>query len=209
MADEADSTVEEESLLTKIKPWVSGVAQILGWLYSMAALAIMISLFGSIITDTFSSCSYGVSLLYKTCLIQSFPFLDEVNAFHARVQSCSDPGAGRICIADFERTRVDQQCTVGSQASLNRFDIRKLSHLDRSQALSSLSGKGDCGCKMTTMGKTSDSAVDAAIRAYYPSFATTSNNAVYCYSFEIPDVIPVRVCFQLNLDASNCILLIR
>ena len=125
----ADETEEEESILTKIKPWCVGVAQILSWLYSMAALAIMIALFGSLITDTFSSCSYGVTLLYKTCLIESFPMLDEVNAFNARVQSCADPGAGRICLADFELNTVSQRCTVGSGVSLNPFDMKpNLSH---------------------------------------------------------------------------------
>lgn len=73
------------------------------------------------------------------------------------------------------------------------FSSSQLCLFDRRQALSSLSGKGDCGCKLTTSGKTSDSAVDAAIRAYDPTFATTSNNAVYCYEYEIPDIVPVRV----------------
>jgi hypothetical protein len=44
---------------------------------------------------------------------------------------------------------------------------------------------------MTTSGKTSDSAVDTKIRAYDPTFATTTNNTVYCYDYEIPDVVPV------------------
>jgi len=113
---EDETSVEEESLFAKIKPWVTACAQILGWLYSMAALAIMIRLFGSMMTDTFSSCSYGVSSLYKPCLIQSFAVLDDVNAFNARIKSCSDPGPGRICLADFELSAVGQQCTVSSQA---------------------------------------------------------------------------------------------
>jgi hypothetical protein len=115
---EDETSVEEESLFAKIKPWLTACAQILGWLYSMAALAIMIRLFGSMMTDTFSSCSYGVSSLYKPCLIQSFAVLDDVNnnAFNARIKSCSDPGPGRICLADFELSAVGQQCTVSSQA---------------------------------------------------------------------------------------------
>ena len=117
--DSRSPSEDEESLLTKAKPYIIGASQIVGWIYNMAALSVMVHLGGSMFTDTFSSCSYGIALLYKPCLIQSFGFLNDVNAFNARVQSCSDPEAGRICIADFELSAVGQQCTVGSQVCQN------------------------------------------------------------------------------------------
>jgi len=148
-------------------------SQIFSWIYSIGVFVILINLFGSLLGDTFSSCSYGISLLYKPCLTQSFGVaIDSSNSFHARIQSCSDPGPGRVCLADFELSTVDQQCTVGSQA------------------LSSFTGKGGCGCKLTTLGKTSNSDVDAAIRAMDPGFASRDNNIVFCYPYEIPDAVP-------------------
>lgn len=60
------------------------------------------------------------------------------------------------------------------------------------QDLSHLSGKGDCGCKLTTHGKTSDDTAVAAIIKADHTFANQVNNTVYCYNYEIPDVVPVR-----------------
>ena len=76
------------------------------------------------------------------------------------------------------------------------------------QDLSYLSGKGNCGCKMTTYDKTSDDSADAAIRLADHTFDNQVNNTVYCYQYEIPDLVPVRAsqpyCLRLTDPDLDC-----
>lgn len=118
--EENESSGDEEvSLFAKVKPWLTAMAQIIGWIYSATAIYVMCHLFGSILFAAESgSCTYGVALLYKPCLLESFAVLEDSNSFNARVNSCADPGPGRICLGDFELNSVSQQCTIDSGVTL-------------------------------------------------------------------------------------------
>lgn len=113
------SSDDEVSLFAQVKPWLTASVQIIGWIYSATAIYIMCSLFGSILfAADRGSCTYGVALLYKPCLLESFAVLEDANSFDARVKSCSDPGPGRMCLGDFELNSVSQQCTIDQWVNL-------------------------------------------------------------------------------------------